>query len=249
MADDNKKKFGDFVAKIKDVGVARPNLFFAEIPPPPFFVQDSDQSRVDMINLMCQQAELPDMQLSTMVVKDDGLDRHVVVDKHYGSTHMVFLVDQDMVIRKYFDDWIQSVVATKGGTFAYFSEYVVDTITVNQLNAARDIVYSVKYHDIYPVSMASLGLSMSQTGGTHLLQVKFEYRWWESTSATSDANLSNVPDDVSTFLQNESKRNLPGIPQIKSMNANLKNFSSIGNQIDGVLPNGVSFGGQTFNFN
>jgi hypothetical protein len=227
MADDNKKKFGDFVAKIKDVGVARPNLFFVEMPPPPFLAQDADQSKINMINLMCQQAALPEMVLNTMPVKDDGLERQVVIDKHYGRTQFVFLVDQDMEIRKYFDDWLQGVIVSTGGTFAYPAEYTVGSISINQLNSARDIVYTTELVDAYPVAMYDMPLSMSQTGGYHTLQVAFAYRKWTSTS-TKSSNLSNVPDDVSTFLSNQqTNRNVPGVTQIRSLNANLRNGVNI----------------------
>jgi hypothetical protein len=229
MADDNKKKFGDFVSKLRDVGIAKPNLFFVEMPPPPFLAQEADQSKITMLNLFCQQAFLPQMQLNTMGIKDDGLDRQVVVDKKYGNAQFVFLCDQDMVIRQYFDDWLQDIVATRGGTFAYANEYTVDTITVNQLNAARDIVYSVKLHDCMPLELHAMGLSMSQTGSFHTISLDFSYRWWESNSAS--INLSNVPDDISTFLQNQSNQNIPGLPQIRSMNLNLRNPTNIFSQV------------------
>jgi hypothetical protein len=242
-------KFKEFVAKIKDVGIAKPNLFYIDMPPPPFLAQDADQAQVNMISLMCQQAALPEMVLNTMPVKDDGLERQVVIDKHYGAMQFVFLVDQDMVIRKYFDDWIQGVVATRGGTFAYPSEYTVDQISINQLNSARDTVYTSQIRDAYPVAMFDMPLSMSQTGGYHTLQVKFVYRFWESQAAS--VNLSNMPDDVSTFLQNQSTRNIPGVAQLRSLNANKKNGSNMFNLSgEGVIgDNLANVDGQTFNFN
>ena len=221
-------RFKDFVARIRDVGIAKPNLFYVEMPPPPFLTQDADQDRINMINLMVQQAALPEMVLNTMGVQDDGLERQVVINKHYGRAAFVFLVDQDMVVRKYFDDWIQGVVATTGGTFAYPSEYTVDSISVHQLNAARDTVYTALLHDAYPITMRELGLSMSQTGGYHTLQIEFVYRKWTSVSA-ADANLSNVPDDVSQFLKDNQNHKIPGVAQIKSMNSNLQNFTNIFN--------------------
>jgi hypothetical protein len=224
MADDNKKRFGDFVAKIRDIGVAKSSRFFIEMPPPPFFVQDVDQDRINIINLFCQSTSLPGMMLRTMSVKDDGLDRQVVIDKNYGETAFEFVADQDMVIKQYFDDWVSKVVVSRGGTFAYSSEYTVDSITINQMNMAMDVVYSAILHDCYPVQVTDLPLS-AESNGFHRVQVRFVYRWWESNSQS--LNLSNVPDDVSTFLQNQTNRNVPGVTQIRSLNSNQRNAANI----------------------
>jgi hypothetical protein len=246
---DNKKKFGEFVAKIRDVGVAKSSRFFIEMPPPPFFMQDADQSKTEMINLFCQSASLPGMMLRTMIVKDDGLDRQVVIDKSYGEMAFEFVADQDMVIKQYFDDWVSKAVATRGGTFAYSSEYTVDTITINQMNMAMDVVYSAILHDCYPVQVTDLPLN-TESRGFHRVQVRFVYRWWESNS--QGVNLSNVPDDVSTFLENQSNRNVPGVAQIRSMNANMKNGANMFKLSgEGVIGDNLAkdVDGQNFNFN
>jgi hypothetical protein len=236
-------KFHQFVARVKDTGLAKSAHFYVEITPPRFM--ETSHYDMETVNLYCQQAQIPEMVLNTTQINDDGLERHVVVDKKYGRATFVFVCDQDMLVRKFFEDWIQNVVVSKGGVLAYPSEYTVDTITVHQVNMAREVVYSNSMHDCFPIVLGDLPLS-TESHGLHLVQVQFVYRYWDSTAFLTD-NLSNVPDDIRNFISSQrTNTNLPPmVPQLAKLNSNMDRANMT--QVTG--PNIVGVNGQTFNNN
>src|SRR5437763_13888246 len=117
------------------------------------------------------------MVLQSAIINDDCTERQVVVNKAYGRATMVFVCDQDMLVRKFFERWIQGVVLNRGGVMAYPSEYTIDTLTLNQVNMEREVVYTSRLHDVYPVVLADMTLS-AESRGLHMVQVQFVYRYW-----------------------------------------------------------------------
>lgn len=218
-------KLGQFIARVKDTGLARSSHFYIELTPPAFM--NVPRYDVETVNLYCKQAQLPEMVLQIGTINDDGLDRQVVVGKGYGKAAMVFVCDQDMLVRKFFEDWLQKVVVSDGGCVAYPSEYTVETITIHQLNQALETVYSVNLKNAFPVTMTNMPLS-TDARGIHEVQVEFVYRKWESTALMSDT-VGEVPDNIRDFIASQQLNTSipPAVPQLSKMNSVRDNPANI----------------------
>lgn len=174
-------KLTNFIETIKTNGVAKPSHFVVEFSRPAFFFSESNVSTdtLTMVKLFCEGAAFPEMALATSTIKDYGVNREVVYDKMYGQLPLTFICDQGMYIRQFFDAWIQAIAPYRGGLFEYPAMYTAPSLTVYQLDAAKNKVYSVTFHNIYPKVLNDMQLNASSKD-YHRFQVLFTYEHWES---------------------------------------------------------------------
>lgn len=165
-----------FSSELKARGIAKQSHYLVEIMPPPFYYTPVDES---FIPLFCEQTQMPEMALATDSIKDNGITRESVYDKMYGTITMSFICDQNMIIKSFFDRWIQGIVMSSGGVFAYPKEYTVPWINIHQLNEKLDIIYSVKLINCYPKVVNDIILT-NNSKDYNRFQVVFVYEKWES---------------------------------------------------------------------
>lgn len=227
-------KFHQFVARVKDTGLAKSAHFYVEFTPPRSMYPD--QYTLETINLYCQSAQIPDMALQTSPIQEDGLERQVVINKSYGRATFEFVCDQDMMVRSFFEEWIKRAVVSKrmgdrivptGGVFAYPKEYTVDSISVHQVNMARETVYTNTMYDCFPIVLGSMPLSHASPNALHVVQVQFTYRYWDSMGTYS--SMQAVPEDIRGFMSGMqgSYSILPQIPQAREKNTVVNNPTNI----------------------
>lgn len=169
-------KFNRFVSEVKNRGVAKQYNYLIEIVPPPFLTPDPTVA--DVIRLFCEQVMLPEISLSTVVIKDAGLNREAIYDKNYGQVSATFLCDQDMVIRDFFDSWATGVVQRKNGVFQYANRYVSHAIRIHQLNSEKRIVYTVTLNRVFVKIVNDMMLNASSRDASRF-QVVFSYESWD----------------------------------------------------------------------
>lgn len=170
--------FDQFISTIKANGVARSSHFFCNILPPPAMAQAS-QTVLGVIPFYVEGVNLPEMTLSTKVVKDAGLNREVVVDKLYGTCTMTFHSDSNMSIKMFFDEWLRSSVKYTGGIFAYPDTYTAETLTVFHVDVAKNVTYVVNMYNAYPKIVDDVSLS-AQDKSLITFKVLFVYESWDS---------------------------------------------------------------------
>jgi len=184
--------FNQFVSHIKNSGLAKQSHYVVEMIPPPFMAT-SDLSLVAKIPFYCEQTSFPEFALLTQTVKDAGLNREVVYDKAYGNVNMTFICDQEMLIKKFFDTWMEKIVVSKGGVFAYPDDYTVPSLTIGQLSQADNTVYIVELQNVYPKLVNDIQLSAQSRSYSNFI-VSFTYSSWSSYSiAIPDALTEVVP--------------------------------------------------------
>ncbi len=176
-----------FTQEIKERGVAKSSNFVVQFMPPEFL--DAPQSTLEIVSLLCEGTAFPEFALATSTIKDYGVNREVVYDKLYGTLPLTFICDQGMYIKQFFDTWIQGIAPYRGGLFEYPDKYTAPWIIINQLDAAKNVVYYVKLHHIYPKIVNDIQMSY---GGREYskFQVLFTYESWES-GIRQDDNISD----------------------------------------------------------
>ena len=106
----------DFISLIKKGGVAKEQHFRCEITPPPMLMSKSI-NMANKLEFYIERVQLPELALATTTTKDNGLNREVVYDKMYGVIAPVFICDQDMEVKRFFDAWVGGVCKNIGGVF------------------------------------------------------------------------------------------------------------------------------------
>ena len=155
---------------------ARAFRFDVFIPSP----QGIDSSILDAFNLTyrCEVAQLPGRNFSTMEQKTYGPIEKFPYWTNYNDIDLTFLIDDDMIIKKGFDQWMEYINPAPTFNFNYKNDYSVD-ITIRQFNAQNDYSYQVRLVDAFPINMNQLDLDWS-SDSIHKLTVTFAYTYWQS---------------------------------------------------------------------
>lgn len=222
----------DFISEVKTKGLARVNRFEVIITPPQFI--GASYLEFNRVSLLCEISNFPPINLSVKPFKIFGPSYQRPFTSEYGGDgmSMTFHVDREMKVKKFFDDWIESVVDRNNFTVAYQNEYATK-ISIRQLDEANNVNYEIELLEAFPRSMTLMDLNHSAQNQTHRLNIIFAYRYWRRTDIPRNERPIQVVPRISQSIQ-------PVITPVAPTNTS-RVFDSIG----GSDPN-VSFENSTF---
>lgn len=192
----------EFNAKVNDLGLAQSNLFVARITVPDGDVgaQAPGGNTADL-QFLCRTVDIPDFTVGMTPFRPRGVgpaeQRPTTFD--YGPLNLVFMVDSNFDVLKFYHRWMQKVVnydvsaggdgATSNGTrayeFGYRDEYagVIDVkIFSNQI---EDKFYEYRFQNAFPTSIGQITSAWENQGEVLLLPVTFAYDEIKVTGAES----------------------------------------------------------------
>jgi hypothetical protein len=156
------------------------------------------------VSIMCESTSLPQMSVVTKQQRLFGptYNRAATVDYGGAGLQMVFYVDREMKVKKYFDAWAHLCVASSKFTARYLKEYAFN-LQILQLDEKENITYSVTLVEAFPTNIGPMQLAQGSNDTFHRLPVTITYRYWQ----TADINNSEpvYPDDISSGTTNTPK--------------------------------------------
>jgi len=158
----------DFIAQIKKGGLARQNRFTVSIG-------GGTNTNGRLVELFCEQAELPSLSFSSAGVKTYGESREVVYDRNFEAITLSFLVDKNMEVKAYFDNWMNSVINPQSRNAEYYDSYV-RIITISIQDTKDNDTYKSVLVEAYPKTIASISLD-NNSRDVMKLQVSFNYKY------------------------------------------------------------------------
>jgi hypothetical protein len=165
----------NFKSEVFSRGLAKRNRFEVELPSIPGW---EDVYRLS--SLFCEIAAFPPLSIINRGLKIQGpiYQRGTSVD--YGGTILLtFLVDRDMLIRKFFEVWSTLIIEPATFNVGYHSDYVRNII-LRQLDDKEQLTYQLSLIDAYPSAIGQMDLNQSEQSSFHRLNISFSYRYWES---------------------------------------------------------------------
>jgi len=227
MADE--RTLNNFIAKVKNDGLARSSRFNVVITPPKVLVDGGFIDR-DMI-LLCDHIDIPSTTLATNDLNVYGEVRAMPYQRLFGDTKISFYMDRDMSIKKFFDRWINHIIHPKSRIQNYYDNYISTMeAVVNTLE--EKATYKVIYNECYPVSIDSVALDYSSKD-IMKLSVAMKYKYYEIHEFTSTVNYDfTKPIDVSNYFPTNLQfaSNYPTIQSIiQSRITNPFNYGYISN--------------------
>lgn len=155
------------------------------------------------VSIMCESTALPQMSVVTKQQRLFGptYNRAATVDYGGAGLQMVFFVDRDMEVKKYFDKWMHLCVTNSAFTANYLEEYAFD-VEIFQLNEQDEVTYSVKLVEAFPTNAGPMQLSQVSNDTFHRLPVTLTYRYWETEDISNTDSYLNLdsPADVPRTL-------------------------------------------------
>jgi hypothetical protein len=168
-----------FQSQVRARGVAKPNRFEVEIPVPPLLSRRGNFLDIRAVNLFCESTNLPGQVIGVKQQRIYGPAYQRPYNTDFGGEGitMVFLLDQPMDIKAFFDTWLSIIVDPITYNVHYPDDYAVN-LNIKQLNEKDQTSYSVVLQDCFPRSYNMLELNQSSTNSLHKLSVNFAYRKW-----------------------------------------------------------------------
>jgi|GEM_PF-3623628 len=176
----------NFLSLVRNESLARVNRFEVIIEPPNVIGRSIEQAR--NVSLLCEVANFPPLNLSVKPFKIFGPSYQRPITSEYGGDgmSMTFHVDRDMVLKRFFDNWMEGIVRREDFTVNYQFEYAT-TILVRQLDEANNVTYEIELLEAFPRSMTLMDLNNTAQNQTHRLNIIFAYRYWRRTDIEKQA--------------------------------------------------------------
>lgn len=186
------KKFMD---KVGRDGIALQSKYRIDFIVPPILLGEDVPATAEDLSLYCTMATLPKVMLNTNTIKTYGPARQYAYERSGSeTTPILFYVDRNMNIKRFFDLWIEKIHSLKNFHLSYYDEYVTE-IRITQLDNQGNDVYSVVLVGAFPKTVNDLQLSSDITQ-PHSLDVNFAYWYW------TPVDVNGVRNDyvMNTFL-------------------------------------------------
>ena len=128
-----------FRSTVFNESLARTNRFEVMIIPPLAL-----SAVGELPSLYCETASLPMLNINTKSHKIFGPAYQRPMTSDYGGEGMsfVFHVDRDMVVRKYFEDWMHLIVDPNTFGVSFQEEYIT-SILIRQLDEQNNVIETV----------------------------------------------------------------------------------------------------------
>lgn len=163
-----------FKSEVNRRGLAKPNRFEIAIYMPAAAGVNSQ-----LISLFCESTNLPQQTVNVKQQRIYGPAYQKPFGIDYGGDgiNMTFLLDREMKIKTFFDNWINRIIHPTE-YYVYYENTYTSTIHIDQLDEKDDVTYSVKLENAFPRSLSMLELNNTAQNQVHKLNVTFAYRRW-----------------------------------------------------------------------
>lgn len=189
------KQLNDFITEIKKDGLARQNRFSVVITRPKGLLVRGHP--LELIQLFCEQAVLPSISYASQPVKTFGEDREVIYDRNFEDITFTFLVDKNMSVKSFFDDWSNIIINPRNRLMGYYEDYsTILQVYVQDIND-KDVYLSTMY-EAYPKTISQVQLD-NNSKDVMKLSVTFAYKYHENEQFLNEGG---EPETISTFRPN-----------------------------------------------
>ena len=226
--DAKPNKINQFISEVKTGALARTNRFGVEFTPP----AGINPGNLRKILLFCDTVQLPGINYSTVQNRTFGEFREVPYEKLYEPINLTFYVDNDMQVKKMFDDWMSLISNPETRTYSYYNSYIAPKFVIEVQDINDKTRYQVELFEAYPKNLNSVNLD-NASKDVMKLTVNMQYKYWMATPISQLADDQKIP---TSFIDKMTK-NFTGFQE--TLNRTLG--STAGNFVTGsVLSYGVT---------
>ena len=171
MATTTRRTISQFKSKLVGGG-ARPNLFEVEITKPAKLPAASSWD-AGVLSFLCKAASLPASNIAAIDVPFRGRIFKVAGDRTIDTWTVTIINDEDFLIRKGFEDWMQLIAHLDGNDGATQPNTYMSSASVTQLGRGdtasstdskhdedkQAVLKTYKFVDMFPTNISAIDLS------------------------------------------------------------------------------------------
>jgi len=156
---------------------------FLSMPSLRFEFQD-----LKLLSLTCENTSLPTRSIQASEKLIYGTSYQMPYKHAYGEISMTFYLTEDLVLKSFFDAWLDKIIDPLTGDIGYYKDYTCD-IKISKFkrsatNENANPAYAVKLFSAWPSIVAEVAMTHASTDIAKL-PITFQYKkWLDSTTAT-----------------------------------------------------------------
>lgn len=191
--------FNDFLAFVREDGLARQNRFFVQIIPPRNMSYLNDRT----ISLLCKSINVPGVNFATTAVRNYGEVFETPYDRNFSGATISFYTDSELYVKRYFDTWVTKIQDTNTRIMDYYENFISPTIHISILNKSDLQKYKIILHNAFPKTIGGLSLDNS-VSDTMVFDVVFDYQYYvvEGTDSEVASGIYKPFTESSVFSLN-----------------------------------------------
>lgn len=218
----NKMSVDALKARIESY--ASPNRFMIVLTAPKTISQYYSTKAVEVLCTLVREVNLPSQRIGTFDHRERNLQRQLPNDVIYAPVTMSFYLDQEMRVRKFFQDWINTITTNNNKTFNYLEEYAVN-IQIIKLDHRGKPMYTVELQDAYPTVLADSALSAEAENQLMTQNVTFSYHKWREVNPNSleDNTIGGILNSVTGGLSGTITERLNNFGNLSKKAGSLSN--------------------------
>lgn len=179
----SKSTLDQFVAKVKSEGLLLGSHFYVIITPP--FTWEADARDVMML---CDSVNMPSHTVGTSDVRIFGENREHAYMPLYGSVSASFILDRNMRVKQFFENWMSLVVNRNSRTVGYYYDFIAP-IEIYVTDKNSKVVHAIRCYDVFPKNISEISLNYSSNEVLRL-NVEFSIRYWESLPVNEEGQVN-----------------------------------------------------------
>lgn len=161
----------EFSAEVSKRNIARTNLYYVEILPPPGL--QTNDSR--LVSLFCSAASTPHAYLLTNDnYIEAGVRRKFAYDIDFQNLVLNFYIDQGFKVKQFFDEW-KHLIVPYHRRFNYPDNYTAESLNVYIIDMTDSNTYKYEYSRVFPKTINSIELNSASGTTTAQLNVEFTF--------------------------------------------------------------------------
>jgi hypothetical protein len=154
------KNLSSFISEVRTGGLMRASRYTLSLNIPNILRPINPDMR--KIMLFCSEVQLPGQSISTAPLRTYGEFREAPYEKLYEQISMTFYVDNDMMVKMFFDNWMNSIQNPDKKSFAYYKDYISDTFDIYVEDGRDDSRYRVTMREVFPKSIGAVQMGYDQ---------------------------------------------------------------------------------------
>lgn len=173
----------EFLSTVKSKNLAKATHFRLDLDIPHGLFKDAPRG-IDLlettrtISLFCYFAQFPPSNIQVSEIQTYGTPFWQPSVKLVDRMYIGMYLDQDFEIKKFFDAWIDAIFDKNTAHLRFRDDYST-TLTLHQLDAQFEPVYSVKLNDVFPTYIEPVSVHYSDKNKISTLTAQLCYRTWE----------------------------------------------------------------------
>ena len=138
-----------------------------------------------VLDLLCTNARIPGKTVRTIERPMGAQSTRAAVGFEMGEANFTFYLTNMYMVRKYFQDWMDTVVSHRPPyEVGFFDDYKAD-VTVHQLDKIGVPIYSSKLIDCFPTNISEIELNNQAQTAPVEMTVTIAFKYYETSDIVS----------------------------------------------------------------